>query len=152
MIMSTIFGKKEKIKINFMAYINKEYFLRRIKLALLNELTNSSDENLDDALKSADDMIDSYLRNKIKVLPLSNPPDMIKRCSFDIAHYLLHDRTQSNQVPANVITKYDTAVEYLKAISSGNVQLTTIDTIPEANKESTIEVTGEDLKMSRDMF
>lgn len=135
-----------------MAYTDKTFFLKNMSEAELNNLIDSEDNNLIDKIKVADDEIDSYLRSRIKVLPLSNPPMRIKQCSFDITVYYLHSRTQKNQIPDRVRLGYEDAIEYLLQISRGNIQLFSTPEIPSENKESQIEVTGEDTVMGRDMF
>lgn len=128
-------------------YSDKDYFLERISLTDLNKLTNSSDDNLTAAIEAADSLIDSYLRNKINTLPLTSPPEVIRQCSYNIAIYNLHDRPQFSRIPEWVQTKYADAISYLKDISTGKVNLNV--TVPDEQKETSIQVDGNELRMTR---
>lgn len=129
-------------------YSDKDYFLERISLTDLNKLTNSSDDNLTAAIEAADSLIDSYLRNKINTLPLTSPPEVIRQCSYNIAIYNLHDRPQFSRIPEWVQTKYADTIAYLKDISTGKVNLNV--TVPTTQRETSIQVDGNDLRMTRD--
>ena len=128
-------------------YSDKDYFLERISLTDLNKLTNTSDSNLTAAIEAADSLIDSYLRNKINTLPLTSPPEVIRQCSYNIAIYNLHDRPQFSRIPEWVQTKYADAISYLKDISTGKVNLNV--TVPDEQKETSIQVDGNELRMVR---
>jgi phage gp36-like protein len=128
-------------------YSDKDYFLERISLTDLNKLTNTSDSNLTAAIEAADSLIDSYLRNKINTLPLTSPPEVIRQCSYNIAIYNLHDRPQFSRIPEWVQTKYADAISYLKDVSTGKVNLNV--TVPDEQKETSIQVDGNELRMMR---
>ncbi len=113
-----------------MAYTDKAYFLENIKETELNELLKDKtgmvkDEYLTAKIKVADDEINSYLRSRVKTLPIpeANVPDKIKQCSYDITMYYLHDRIQYQDVPERVKLKYDDAVRWLERIAKGTVDL-----------------------------
>jgi phage gp36-like protein len=100
-------------------YSDKEYFLTKIDSDELNKLVGDSEENLDSAIASADSLIDSYLTNAVTTVPLAEPPEVIKQCSFDIAMYHLHDRVQFVDIPERIKTKYDDAISFLKDVARG---------------------------------
>lgn len=111
-----------------MAYTDKDYFLTMIKSTELNALIKDStgepqEEYLTEKIKAADDMIDSYLRTKVKALPIDPVPDMVKMCSYYMATYFLHDRIQNVDVPERVKNNYDVAINWLKDVASGRVSL-----------------------------
>ena len=128
-------------------YSDKDYFLERISLTDLNKLTNSDDSNLTAAIEAADSLIDSYLRNKVNTLPLASPPEVIRQCSYNIAIYNLHDRPQYGKIPEWVQTKYADTISYLKDVAKGNVNLNV--TVPDEQKETSIQVDGNELRMMR---
>lgn len=133
-----------------MPYIDKAYILTFITEEDLQELTNDDDANLVNAIARADDKINSYVVNQTTV-PLADVPDMIKGISLDLAVYYLHSRTQSNNVPDMVMRKYEDAIFTLKDISAGRAKLN-FTTEPKPDQLTSIEINGDDLKMSRDMF
>lgn len=111
-----------------MAYSDKTYFLTKIKSADLNNLTLDNagvpqDSYITEAVKSADNMIDGYLRNVIATLPLDPVPDIIKQYSYFIAVYFLHDRIQYSDIPTRVKDNYDAAINFLKDIAAGRASL-----------------------------
>lgn len=96
-------------------------------------------------------MVDSYLRSKIKQLPLESPPESIKSTTYSITLWHLHDRIQPNKIPEWVLDKYDAAINYLKDIANGKATLTfTEGESPEL--ESEIVVDGYPKRMKRDMW
>lgn len=132
------------------AYINKDYILTYMSEDDLNDLTGTSDTNLDNAISRADDVINSYISNQV-TLPLTEVPHTLKGISYDLTIYYLHSRTQSNNVPDMIVKKYDDAIAALKDISAGRAALNfTQDPKPEQVTGITFE--GDDLVMSRDMF
>lgn len=111
-----------------MAYTDKAYFLTKIKDTELDKLLfDGSDVPQDDylveAIKSADSVIDGYLRNAVDTVPLVTVPDMIKQYSYFIALYFLHDRIQYNEIPQRVKDNYDLSINYLKDVSAGKATL-----------------------------
>lgn len=137
-----------------MAYSNKAYFLKKIKaekLASITEDTTDSTANLDAAIAEADSIINGFLANQITNLPLTeNIPESIMLCSFQIAQFNLHTRSQSNDVPIHVKDSYDAAISFLKSVSRGEVVL--FPAISEENKETSIEVSGNELVFNRGMW
>ncbi|HRE42205.1 MAG TPA: DUF1320 domain-containing protein [Ignavibacteria bacterium] len=131
-------------------YIDKNYFLTRISPEKLNELTDGDDNKLIQVISTADAIVDSYLRTKINVLPLSNPDANIKDCSYNIAIYKLHESIQYESIPEYIMNGYDIAINYLKDVASGKVQLTVLDEIPDENIETSITKFGYKPKYDRD--
>lgn len=130
-----------------MSYIDKNYILNSIDLSKLNALTGNNDSRLAEKIKASDSMIDSYLRSKIKTLPIDPVPDSIKQVSFDLTIFNLHDRVQYSDIPQWVKDKYDAAIDYLTKIAQGKVTL--IPEPPEDDVESSVEVGGYDTVMTR---
>jgi phage gp36-like protein len=115
-----------------MAYTDKAYFLTKIKDTELDKLLlDGSDVPQDDylveAIKSADSVIDGYLRNAVDTVPLVTVPDMIKQYSYFIALYFLHDRIQYNEIPQRVKDNYDLSINYLKDVAAGKASLEGIE-------------------------
>lgn len=112
-----------------MAYTDKNYFLKKIKEDDLKELIKDEagvpqDMYLEEAIASADNLINGYIKSTVDAIPLAEPvPSMIKQCSYYIATYMLHDRIQYNDIPERVKDNYDLAINYLKDIESGKITL-----------------------------
>lgn len=116
-----------------MAYSVKNDFYSSIQSSELDKLITptadevtagiTSDAILNDAIEKADNLIDSYITNQVKELPLETVPVMINKCSVDIAIFFLHGRIQYNEIPGFVETRYLAAEKYLKDISSGKANI-----------------------------
>lgn len=137
-----------------MAYSDKTYFLTKIKLADLNNLTLDNagapqDSYITEAVKSADNMIDGYLRNVISTLPLDPVPDIIKQYSYFIAVYFLHDRIQYSDIPERVKDNYDAALNFLKDLAAGRASL---GGDVEEDTDSQIDYDVNDILFTRDTF
>lgn len=138
-----------------MAYTDKTYFLTKIKESELNLLLKDDagdvqEDYLTEAVKSADSMIDGYLRNVVTAVPLDPPPDIIKQYSFFIGLYFLHDRIQYNEVPQRVKDNYDIAINFLKDIAAGRAALEGIEDVEDEDAQIDYEV-NENL-FTRDTF
>lgn len=141
-----------------MAYTDKSYFLKRIRLSELDRMTyddseTPQDEYLEDAIATADNMIDGYLRNVTDTLPLATPPEMIKQCSYYIASYYLHDRIQYADIPERVKDNYDAALNLLKDIAAGKA---TLPGLPEPDEDSsssnTVDYNVNEANFGKDTF
>lgn len=111
-----------------MAYSDKTYFLTKIKETELNLLIKDDagtvqDDYLTEAIESADNMIDGYLRSAVKTVPITPVPKIIQQYSYFIALYFLHDRIQYNDIPQRVKDNYDTAINFLKDVAAGKAAL-----------------------------
>jgi phage gp36-like protein len=134
-----------------MAYTDKDYFLQNISEEELQNLTEDEEENtanLDAKIASADSLIDSYLASAVP-LPLTTVPDIIMQCSFDIAMYYLHARTDYKDVPEAVKTKYDAAIDYLEKVAKKIVILPGI-TVPSTDNQ--VQFDGEDADIDRGSY
>ncbi len=118
-----------------MAYTDKTYFLKKISFSELSKLTGNADANLTAAIATADSLIDSYLSSVVSCVPLENPPDVIRQCSYDIAIFSLHDRIQYTDIPEWVKSKYDAAIFFLKDVARGQAN---IPGLTSEQKEETI--------------
>lgn len=70
------------------------------------------------ALSDADAEIDSYLATRYS-LPLASTPVVLVRLAADVARYRLFD----DAAPAQVRQRYEDAINLLKRMASGDVQL-----------------------------
>lgn len=120
-----------------MAYSTEEDILKRIKKSEYDKLVAvsagdnlSTDDIRDEAIATADSMIDSYLQNRISDLPLDTPPKSIVQASCDIAIYNLHSRIQYIDIPEWVNVRYNACIQWLKDISKGlaNIEAAAITT------------------------
>ena len=115
-----------------MPYTDKSYFLKHIRQSELDNLTKGDDGQPDDtklteAITSADDLINSYLRPVIATLPIDPVPPIIKQYSYYIASFYLQDNIQYGEIPQRVKDNYDAAINFLKDVASGKVDL--LDTV-----------------------
>ena len=133
-----------------MAYIDRKYILTFISEDDMSALTEANDENLDNAISRADDMINSYISNQV-TLPLTEVPPILKGISYDLCIFYLHSRTQANNVPEMVLEKYEKSIELLKDISRGRAKLNFTQE-PKPEQVTGIVISGDDLVMSRGMF
>lgn len=76
---------------------------------------------IDEAVSQADAEIDSYAGGRYGV-PLSGPPDLIRKLSVDIALYHLYSR-RVDEMPATRADRYKAAVRILENIAKGIVTL-----------------------------
>lgn len=120
-----------------MAYTDRDYFLNKIKESELIKLTaddngDEDTEKLTNAIASADDLIDSYLKKVVDELPLAADivPESIKQCSYYIAVYYLHDNIDYADIPEHAEKNYKNSIAYLKDVSTGAALL---PDIPEAD-------------------
>lgn len=137
-----------------MPYSDRTYFLKRIKESELDTLTvndagTPQESYLTDAIASADNMIDNYLRNVVNTLPLDPAPESIAQCSYYIASYYLHDRIQYNDIPERVKDNYDIAINLLKDIASGKASIEGVD---EDDLDSQVDYDVNDILFKRDSF
>ncbi|MBS1494742.1 MAG: DUF1320 family protein [Bacteroidetes bacterium] len=145
-----------------MSYTNKDYFLSKINSEELDKLTGSSDDNLSSAIRSADSMINSYLKNVVAAVPIApngtddQYPAAIKQCSYDLAIFYLHDRIQYSEIPQWVKDKYNAAIDFLTKIAKGiiTLEIETEDTTAEHYQapDDNIKFFGNDTVMSRGSF
>ena len=106
-----------------MAYSVKADFQKRYSDAKLINLTRGSgsinDSNLEEAIKTADSIIDSYLSSVCSTLPLATFPEFIKDYSVTIAFKSLHKGIQLKDIPSFVMEEYKSAIKHLEDISKG---------------------------------
>lgn len=130
-------------------YSDKNYFLTKIKLEELNNLTETNDSNLNDAIAAADSLIDGYLKKVVKTLPLNPVPEIIKQTSYQIAIYFLHDRIQYSDIPERVALNYDNAISFLIDVASGKANIHVVD---DANLNPQIEFESDENVFDRNAF
>jgi phage gp36-like protein len=139
-----------------MPYTDKEYFLKHIRQAELDNLimgdNGQPDETkLTSAIESADDLINSYLRPVIATLPIDPMPPIIKQCSYDLAIYYLQPNIQYAEIPQRVKDSYDAAINFLKDVAGGKIDLLKTDT-KESSNTTEIDYDVEDSIFDRGSF
>lgn len=103
-----------------MPYSSIETLTTLIPLQELINLTNDEPAcevnaaRVKDAINYADEIINSYLRNKY-VLPLKFVPPIIVNLSTDIAAFRLYSR-RPRKLPEHIQSSYDTAIKILTSI------------------------------------
>lgn len=83
-------------------------------------------ERVTDAITKADSLIDLFLAKQGLTIPLNDVPEVIRFFSVDIAIYNLFGRKGLNEDSVKdsiIITKYNTAIEMLERIASGDISL-----------------------------
>ncbi|MBM4159117.1 MAG: DUF1320 domain-containing protein [Ignavibacteria bacterium] len=108
-------------------YSTKEDFLKRVSEDDLNSLTDKEDDNLEEAINTADSIIDGYLSNIFSELPLDDTPKIITQISIDIALYNLHSRLQYKDIPDHISKKYEGSIKLLEKIASGEIKISIED-------------------------
>ena len=76
---------------------------------------------VDEAIAQADAEIDSYCGGRYTV-PFATVPDIVKKCSIDIAIYNLYSRTVE-EIPQTRADRYRNAIRQLEGISKGNISI-----------------------------
>ncbi|MBE7415084.1 MAG: DUF1320 domain-containing protein [Deltaproteobacteria bacterium] len=84
---------------------------------------------VDEAIAQADAEIDSYCAVKYRV-PFDPVPDLVKKCSVDLAIYNLYSR-RVEEIPQTRTDRYRNAIRQLEGISKGTVSLG-VDPAPSA--------------------
>jgi phage gp36-like protein len=109
-----------------MAYSSISDLKNYIPESQLREITDDNDtddidmEKLIDAIRRADDHIDSYMRGRFS-LPLSTVPDMIRDLSTRLAAYYLFKRSLALIMPESIKEDYKDCVKILSDIQRGRV-------------------------------
>lgn len=107
-----------------MTYATKQDLIDRYGLEELTQLTdrlfNGQPNNtiIDLAIADASAEIDGYLAGRY-TLPLTTVPSALSRIASDIARYYLYDDRMTEQVAK----RYDTAIQFLKAVGKGELDL-----------------------------
>lgn len=128
-------------------YSDKAFFLTKIDQAELDNITKQNEDNLNAAIAVADSHIDSFIRTRVKVLPLTDPPEIIKACSFHLAMKELYSRVAPNNIADFIIKNADDAIAFLNKIQKGTVKL--FPEIAETQQESFIISGGFPTVMTR---
>ena len=111
-------------------YSTEADFLKRISKEDYDELVRPrTGDNLtaanirDEAIETADEVINSYIMSAVSTVPLDEPTKMITQCSVDIAIFNLHSRVQYDRIPEWVKDRYDACMSWLKDVQSGKANL-----------------------------
>ena len=122
-----------------MSYSTKEDFLKRMSEDDLSTITGDITgemTNLDEAIASADSVIDGYLAAVCSTLPLTTVPKIITQLCVDIAVYNLNGRNQYRDIPEWVTKKYDNAMKMLSRFATGEIVLKIVTPDAETGKSS----------------
>lgn len=139
-----------------MPYCTETDILKVIKKAEYDKLTagdtgvTTSAQIKDEAIADADSLINGYLKNAVKVLPLVFVPKSIKACSVDITIFNLHARIQYDDIPQFWKDRYDAKIAFLKDISKGIVGLD--QTVTADDENSNVDVNQNDAVFGRNTF
>lgn len=111
-------------------YSTEADFLKRISKTDYDELvrpvtgdTLTAAEIRDEAIETADEVINGYIMSVVDTVPLDEPTKMITQCSVDIAIFNLHSRIQYDRIPEWVKDRYDACMAWLKDVASGKANL-----------------------------
>ncbi|MCK5235701.1 MAG: DUF1320 domain-containing protein [Deltaproteobacteria bacterium] len=107
-----------------------------------------SQTRVDEAIASADAVIDSYCGRKYSV-PFAVVPDIVKAISIDITIYNLYSR-RMEEIPATRTDRYKNAMAQLRDIAAGKVSIGE-DPEPSASSQSAheTEMSSEDRSFTR---
>ncbi len=113
-----------------MPYATQQDLIGRIGEDALIDLTDRADPPtgaidatvVDEALGDADAIIDGHIRVRY-ALPLAETPPLLKRLAVDIAIYALH----RFDVPELVAGRHSAAIDTLKGLAAGRVELPVAD-------------------------
>lgn len=79
-------------------------------------------ERVDEAINSADQLIDGYLRGRY-TLPLNPIPGLIKKLSIDLAIFYVYSRRFELEMPQTMTDRFKNAVKILEQIQKGLIKL-----------------------------
>lgn len=126
-------------------YLSREELLAFMPKRAAIELTSDDPYNmpdapdtaiLDEALRSAAELIDGYLRGRY-TLPLAETPTVVRDLARVIARYRLYERRPESDTPETVTDTYKNAVKTLEQIRNGRITLgirQTASTVPESGE------------------
>lgn len=129
-----------------MSYSTIEDLMKLVPRETLIQLTD--DENtgvpaatrVEEAIRQADSEIDSYCAMKY-VVPFDPVPEIVKKCSVDIAIYHLYSR-RVEDLPPTRSERYRNAVRQLEGIGKGAISIGTGPAAePPANRDESPENT-----------
>lgn len=112
-------------------YLAREELLAFMPKQTAIELTSDDPYNmpdapdtakLDEALRSAQELIDGYLRGRY-TLPLAETPTIVRDLARVIARYRLYERRPEGDLPEPVTDTYKNAVKTLEQIRNGRITL-----------------------------
>jgi phage gp36-like protein len=110
-----------------MKYCTRDDMITRFSIEELIELTDKDgstgaivDAVVDQAIADASATIDGYIGGRYQ-LPLSSVPSILLRMACDLARYFLYDDQLGDE--HQVTKRYRDAIEYLKQVGNGKVQL-----------------------------
>ena len=107
-----------------MAYIDIDYITERLSTADLNRIGSKGGGGVMDAayvqiyLDDANNFVDGYLSG-VYVTPISNPPDLLLQCAFDVFYFLLYSSKLHEDIPKGISKRYDNAVSILSDMQRG---------------------------------
>ena len=111
-----------------MAYCELDDLKKHLQESDLVVLTDDAgagviDEDVtDEAIATADELIDAYLRGRYAV-PLNPVPGLIKRISVDLAIFALYERKKFLMVPDQLVRNHDRQLSLLEKLQRGVVLL-----------------------------
>ena len=119
-----------------MGYLTREELLAYMPRRAAIELTCDDPYNMpdspdmaviDEALESASELIDGYLRGRYS-LPLAETPTVLRDLARVIARYRLYERRPEADLPEPVAETYGAAVRTLEQIRNGRITLGVLET------------------------
>lgn len=141
-----------------MAYCALADLLKRMTEEALMQLTDKegtgsvNSERLEEAILSADALIDGHLGDRGVTLPLSPVPVLIKQLSVDLTIWTLFSNRIGEEVPESVKDKYANAIKLLGKMQSGSLGWGTGSTAPNAPEEFQTDVDEEDQVFTKDVL
>jgi len=93
---------------------------------ILNALTRSTDQTVEDLILVAIDEAGGYLAARYDVNAIfsavgSARNETVKQRCIDIALYHIHSKANPNILPDIRVKRYDDAIDWLKGVQSGNI-------------------------------
>jgi phage gp36-like protein len=115
--------------------------------------TAPDDTKITNAITDADAKIDFYLAKRYEV-PFASVPGAIKLISIDITRYNLYKRKYDVEFPESVSDSYNEAIEMLKQIRNGEINLLGATMQDDASEEFTVltNIDEDDIVYDKDMI
>ncbi|MDR2018565.1 MAG: DUF1320 domain-containing protein [Syntrophobacterales bacterium] len=97
---------------------------------------------IDEAVVQADAEINAYCAGRY-IVPFATTPDVIKKCSVDIAIYNLYSR-HVEEIPETRADRYKNAIRLLEAIAKGTISIGAAEELSTNNSDSAVNTKTND--------
>lgn len=126
-----------------MAFISKTDFQMAIRNNILDEVTNSDDNKVSEAIKYAIDYVRGYLSNRYDTINIFNKTgddrnQTVRGICVDVAIHQLHKSINPRKIPTHRKDAYQDAKQWLLDVSEGMINPPDLPKPVDGSKSSVI--------------